>query len=80
MMCVFSLTTSLVQLLVTDEMRGRVTSIFVVAFRGGMPIGSLFTAFMVEYLPLREVLLGEGLLLSLLAAGFLFSRSQVKDH
>jgi predicted MFS family arabinose efflux permease len=80
MMCVFSLTTSLVQLLVTDEMRGRVTSIFVVAFRGGMPIGSLFTAFLVEYLPLRKVLLGEGLLLSLLAAAFLFSRSQVKDH
>jgi len=80
MMCVFSLTTSLVQLLVTDEMRGRVTSIFVVAFRGGMPIGSLFTAFLVEYIPLRQVLLGEGLLLCLLAAGFLFSRSQVKDH
>lgn len=33
--------TSLVQLLVPDELRGRVMSIYLAAFRGGMPLGSL---------------------------------------
>ncbi|MFN7623214.1 MAG: MFS transporter, partial [Acidobacteriota bacterium] len=78
--CVFSLITSLVQLLVTDDMRGRVISIFVVAFRGGMPLGSLVTGFLAHRFPLTWVILTEGLLLSLLAAGFLLSRSQVKEH
>ncbi|HKX29291.1 MAG TPA: MFS transporter [Blastocatellia bacterium] len=80
MMCVFSLITSLVQLLVTDEMRGRVVSIFMVAFRGGMPLGSLVTGLLVKYFPLPRVLLVEGLTLALLASGYLISRSQVKEH
>ncbi len=42
---VFSLVTSLVQLLTSDEMRGRVMSVYNVAFRGGMPIGSLVTGY-----------------------------------
>ncbi|SUZ64493.1 uncharacterized protein METZ01_LOCUS17347, partial [marine metagenome] len=35
---VFSLTTSLVQLVAPNELRGRVMSIFMVAFRGGIPL------------------------------------------
>ncbi len=80
MMCVFSLITSLVQLLVSDEMRGRVMSIFMVAFRGGMPLGSLATGFLVRQFSLQHVLMVEGLLLSLIALGFLLSNSQVKEH
>jgi MFS family permease len=80
MMCVFSLTTSLVQLLVSDEMRGRVMSIFVLAFRGGMPLGSLVTGFLVKYLPLPRVLMVEGLMLILIAGGYILSRSQVKEN
>ena len=34
---------SLVQLIAPDEMRGRVMSVYNVAFRGGMPIGSLIS-------------------------------------
>lgn len=41
LLMVFSMTSSLVQLLVPDNLRGRVMSIYMVAFRGGMPIGSL---------------------------------------
>ena len=80
MMCVFSLITSLVQLLVTDEMRGRVISIFVVAFRGGMPLGSLITGFLAHRLPLAHIIMTEGLLLSLIATIFLLSKSQVNEH
>ena len=41
LMIVLSSITSLVQLIAPNEMRGRVMSIYLVAFRGGMPIGSL---------------------------------------
>src|SRR5205807_9835898 len=41
LMALFSMISSLVQLIVPDEMRGRVMSVYNVAFRGGMPIGSL---------------------------------------
>ena len=41
LLMIFSLTNSLVQLTVPDELRGRVISIYLVAFRGGMPLGSL---------------------------------------
>jgi MFS family permease len=37
----FAMLSSLVQFVATDEMRGRVMSIYNIAFRGGMPIGSL---------------------------------------
>ena len=80
MMAVFALITSLVQLLVSDGMRGRVMSIYMVAFRGGMPLGALATGFLAEQFPLARVVAVEGALLSLLAAGYLFSVSQVKKH
>ena len=41
LMMSFSLLTSLVQLAAPNEMRGRVVSIYMMAFRGGMPLGSL---------------------------------------
>jgi predicted MFS family arabinose efflux permease len=42
---VFSLLTSLVQLIAPNEMRGRVMSIYMVAFRGGSPLGSLASGY-----------------------------------
>ena len=41
MMAVFATVNSLVQLIVTNEMRGRVMSVYNFAFRGGMPMGNL---------------------------------------
>ena len=41
MMAVFATVTSLVQLITTNEMRGRVMSVYNCAFRGGMPMGNL---------------------------------------
>src|SRR5204863_4389094 len=38
LMVVFSTVTSLVQLIAPNEMRGRVMSIYMLAFRGGMPL------------------------------------------
>jgi MFS family permease len=45
-MCM-SLTTSLVQLLAPAELRGRVVSIYMVAFRGGSPLGGLLSGWLV---------------------------------
>ena len=46
LMMVFSTVTSLIQLIAPDEMRGRVMSIYMVAFRGGMPLGSLVSGYL----------------------------------
>lgn len=43
----FSMTTSLVQLLAPHELRGRVVSIYMVAFRGGSPLGGLISGYLV---------------------------------
>jgi MFS family permease len=46
LMVVFSTVTSLVQLIAPNEMRGRVMSIYMLAFRGGMPLGSLVSGWL----------------------------------
>src|SRR5205823_603203 len=45
---VVSLYSSLVQLAISDSMRGRVMSIFMLAFRGGMPLGALLAGAVIE--------------------------------
>jgi MFS family permease len=80
MMILFAMIMSLVQLIVSDEMRGRVMSIYMVAFRGGMPLGALVTGLLAKRFFLPHILLVEGILLIIIAAGFLLSRSEVKEH
>jgi MFS family permease len=80
MMAVFALISSLVQLLVSDEMRGRVMSIYMVAFRGAMPLGSLITGFLAKRFSLAYILAVEGVLLSAIAFSYLVSQSKVKEH
>ncbi|MGH9800818.1 MAG: MFS transporter [Blastocatellia bacterium] len=80
MMFVFSMIASLVQLIVTDEMRGRVMSIYMLSFRGGAPLGALATGFLAEHYPLTKVLMVEGVLLCVLALTFLLSPSKVKKY
>ena len=80
MMCVFASIASLVQLLVSNEMRGRVMSIYMVAFRGGMPLGALVTGYLAERVYLPHIMLVQGILVFLLAAAFMLSNSEVKEH
>jgi MFS family permease len=66
-MC-FSLTTSLVQLLAPPELRGRVVSIYMVAFRGGSPLGGLLSGWLVTVLGSTPTVLAvNGTLLALFA-------------
>ena len=75
LMMVFSTVTSLVQLIAPDEMRGRVMSIYMVAFRGGMPLGSLAGGYVATIIGAPAVLSINGALLILVAAYFLLVRS-----
>jgi MFS family permease len=60
---VFSLAISLVQLVVPNEMRGRVMSIYMVAFRSGMPLGSLTAGVLANRFSAPTVLAVDGVLL-----------------
>src|SRR5277367_3867710 len=71
MMAVFATVTSLVQLITTNEMRGRVMSVYNSAFRGGMPMGNLLTGWLVPMFTAPIVLGVNGLLLILVAGYFL---------
>jgi predicted MFS family arabinose efflux permease len=71
MMAVFATVTSLVQLIVTNEMRGRVMSVYNCAFRGGMPMGNLLSGWLVPMFTAPVVLGVNGLVLVLVALYFL---------
>jgi len=72
MMAVFATVNSLVQLITTNEMRGRVMSVYNFAFRGGMPMGNLLSGWLVPLFTAPVVLGVNGILLVLLALYFLF--------
>ena len=79
MIVVFSMVSSLVQLIVTNEMRGRVVSVYNFAFRGGMPMGNLITGRLVPILTAPMVLAGNGVLLMLVALYFLVAQRRVAE-
>ena len=67
MMAVFATVNSLVQLITTNEMRGRVMSLYNFAFRGGMPIGNIVSGWLVPVFTAPIVLGVNGALLVLIA-------------
>jgi len=77
LMGVFATISSLVQLITADQMRGRVMSVYNVAFRGGMPIGSLLVGSVSQRLTAPAVLTWNGVLLGILGLYFLFGRRKV---
>jgi MFS family permease len=79
LMMSFSLLTSLVQLAAPNEMRGRVVSIYMMAFRGGMPIGSLAAGYFANLTSAPATLTVTGLLLSCVAAVFFVRSKTVRE-
>jgi len=77
MMAVFATVTSLVQLITTNEMRGRVMSVYNCAFRGGMPMGNLLSGWLVPMFTAPIVLGVNGLVLVLVAVYFLVVQRRV---
>jgi predicted MFS family arabinose efflux permease len=77
MMAVFATVTSLVQLIITNEMRGRVMSVYNFAFRGGMPMGNLLSGWLVPMFTAPIVLGVNGLVLVVVALYFLVVQRRV---
>ena len=76
----FSLTTSLAQLLAPAELRGRVVSIYMLAFRGGSPLGGLASGWLVTQVgSAPAVLMVNGLALTTIAVFFLIRGHGLKD-
>ena len=79
LMMMSAMVSSLVQLIAPNEMRGRVMSIYMVAFRGGMPLGSLVAGWIANTTSAPFVLTLNGVLLSLVAAWFLLKSHGVRE-
>jgi predicted MFS family arabinose efflux permease len=79
LIAVFSMIQSLVQLITGNEMRGRVMSVYNVAFRGGMPIGNLVTGWLVPLFTAPLVLAVNGILLFCLGMYFLLVQRRVAE-
>lgn len=77
LIAVFTLIQSLVQLITGNEMRGRVMSIYNVAFRGGMPFGSVVSGWLIPIFSAPAVISANGLLLVALAFYFLTMQRRV---
>ena len=73
----FAMISSLVQLITANEMRGRVMSIYNVAFRGGMPFGSVLSGWLVPKLSAPTVIAVNGLLLVVLGIYFWLAQRRV---
>ncbi len=75
----FAMLNSLMQLTVPNEMRGRVVGIYMVAFRGGMPLGGLASGWVATLTSAPTVLTINGVLLSLVAVWFLVKSYGVRE-
>jgi MFS family permease len=69
---------STVQLIVTDDMRGRVMSVYNLAFRGGMPTGSLVLGSVIPIFGLSRTVAVAGSTLVVLALYFLLVNRRVR--
>ena len=79
MVMVFAMLQSLVQLSAPNELRGRVMSIYMMAFRGGMPLGSLVGGWLANQFSAPPVLTMNGTVLALVAAWFLVKGHSVRE-
>jgi MFS family permease len=68
LMVVFALFMTLVQSNVEDGLRGRVVSVYSLAFRGAMPLGNLFAGTMASMFSAPRVLVANGIVMLLVGA------------
>lgn len=76
---VISLYSSLVQLTASDAMRGRVMSIFMLAFRGGMPLGNLIAGYVAQRWSISTALAVNGAVLMSVALFFIARRTKLDE-
>lgn len=76
---VIALYSSLVQLTTSDAMRGRVMSIFMLAFRGGMPLGNLIAGYVAQRWSISVALAVNGTVLAAVALWFIARRTKLDE-
>jgi MFS family permease len=79
MMGVFAMVNSLVQLVVTNEMRGRIMSVYNLSFRSGMPMGNLLAGWLVPIFTAPVVLAVNGVLLVVLGIYYFLVQRRVAE-
>jgi MFS family permease len=79
LMASFSLVATLVQAITTDEMRGRVMSVYNVAFRGGMPVGGLVLGKLVPIYGVSSTIACAGGLLCCVSLYFLLVNRRIAN-
>lgn len=79
MMVAMSMVSSLVQHVASDAMRGRVMSVYNVAFRGGMPVGSLVLGRMIPIFTAPITMAVTGALLAVMGLYFLLVHRRVAE-
>ncbi|HEX6545340.1 MAG TPA: MFS transporter [Bryobacteraceae bacterium] len=77
LMIVFALNSSIVQTYVSDALRGRVMSVYNVAFRGGMPIGSVLCGVLIKETSAPVIISATGVLMFGLGLYYLFVNREV---
>jgi predicted MFS family arabinose efflux permease len=77
MMISMSMVSSLVQAVASDEMRGRVMSVYNVAFRGGMPVGSIVLGKLIPVFSAPVIMSWTGALLAVLGLYYLLVQRRV---
>lgn len=75
-----ALYSSLVQLTTSDSMRGRVMSIFMLAFRGGMPLGNLIAGYVAQRWSITAALAVNGSVLALVALYFVARGTRLDEE
>jgi len=79
LMSVFSMISSLVQLITPDDMRGRVMSVFNLSLRGGGPVGALVAGWSIPIYTVPVVLAAAGVGMVLLGLYFLVIQRRVAE-
>ena len=78
LMIVVSCLMSLVQLIAPNELRGRVMSIYLVAFRGGMPVGSLASGYFASVSSAPRAIAFNGIVLLAVSVYFLLRTKEIR--
>jgi MFS family permease len=79
MMGVFAMVNSLVQLIVTNQMRGRVMSVYNLSFRSGMPMGNLIAGWLVPIFTAPVVMGVNGALLVFLGIYYFLIQRRIAE-
>jgi MFS family permease len=78
LMIALSTIMSLVQLIAPNDMRGRVMGIYLVAFRGGMPLGSLVSGYFASRSSASTVFTVNGIMMVIVSIYFLLKTKEIR--